>query len=169
MPASDRDAARPLPSKRDCFPPTDKRTTSSINLCSAYLLLRPLSRTFDSISTLDHVGFEAYRPRFAMQLQEKSAGVAKHRADFVSSPQGRGRSGAVLAYRLQQATFTVSQCRHGLHLDAIRDKGFGGLRKFGDKVCDTRSPAFLGGSASGGQLTGVLPCPPVVAAGDDVA
>lgn len=60
-----------------------------------------------------------------MQLQEKSTSVAKHRANLISPPKRCRRGRAILAYRLQQAMFTVSQCSHGLYLDAIRVSGVG--------------------------------------------
>jgi hypothetical protein len=40
------------------------------------LLLCRRRRSFDSISTLDHIGFEADRPGASMKLEEQAAGVA---------------------------------------------------------------------------------------------
>lgn len=49
-----------------------------------------------TVATLDYIGLEAYRTRAPVQLEEQPAGIAKHRAGFVPTPQWRGGGAAVL-------------------------------------------------------------------------
>lgn len=79
---------------------------------SSYLFLLAVSGTFDPVTTLNHVGFQADRSWSSVELQEEATGVAQHRADFISSPQRSGQGGAILTYRLQILVNAVSKCCH---------------------------------------------------------
>ncbi len=57
-----------------------------------------------------------------MEFEEQAAGIAENGTDFISSPERRGRGGAVLAGRL--CGFPVVSC-HGRHVVDV-----GGLGKF---------------------------------------
>lgn len=54
------------------------------------LLLRTLSCGLDPVAALDNVCFEAYRSRSPVEFEEKAAGVAQNRSQFISSPQRCG-------------------------------------------------------------------------------
>jgi hypothetical protein len=56
------------------------------SLSGAHLLLRPLVGRLDSIATLDYIRLETDWTRATVQLEEKSAGIAKDRPSFVASP-----------------------------------------------------------------------------------
>jgi hypothetical protein len=71
-----------------------------VSKINKYLFLWSLSRAFDTVPALDHIGLEAYRSRSAVEFEEQAARVAEHRADFISSPQRGCRCRTVLAYRL---------------------------------------------------------------------
>lgn len=50
-----------------------------------------------TVATFDHIGFQAYRTRPPVQLEEQTAGIAKDGARFVPAPQRCGGGAAVLA------------------------------------------------------------------------
>lgn len=79
----------------------DRNTKGTGKICGrvTHLAFRALSG-LHTVATFDYIGLQAYRTRAAVQLEEQAAGVAKHRAEFVPAPQGRGGSAAVLADRL---------------------------------------------------------------------
>lgn len=61
-----------------------------------YLLLRA-GGGLDPVPALDHVGLETDGPRSAVQLEEKTTGIAKHAACFVAAPKWCCAGAAVLA------------------------------------------------------------------------
>jgi hypothetical protein len=65
-----------------------------------YLFLCALARCLDAVSTLDHVGLQAYRSRATVQLEEKTAGIAENGASLISAPERCCACAAVLTYGL---------------------------------------------------------------------
>lgn len=87
-----------------------------VSLCSevvsccrtSHLSLLAWYSSTDAIATLDHVGLEADWARGSVKLEEKTTGVAQHRAVLVSSPERGGRGRAILTYWLLGAGRVIS-------------------------------------------------------------
>ena len=91
----------PLASKSD-FVTFSVSKTPMISVLSRciYLPLLPLRRGFDSIATLDYIGFETDRSGSAVQLEEQPAGITEYRTELIPAPKGCCRGATILAYRL---------------------------------------------------------------------
>ncbi len=62
-----------------------------LRICEwAYFSLLSLTCRLHTIATFDYVGFEGYRPRCAMKLEEEATCVAEDRSNLVASPERGG-------------------------------------------------------------------------------
>jgi hypothetical protein len=100
-----------------------------------------------TIPRLDYVGFEADGARPAVQLEKETAGVAEHKAIFISAPKRGGARGAVLANRLQtgqQPTMGGQGWRGGpgFIIDRGIDKALRGRTWIGDVPAGHQAPRW---------------------------
>ena len=71
---------------------------------ATYLFASARRARLDAIPTFDDIGLEGDGPRAAVQLQEKTAGIAQNGAGLIAAPEGRGARRAVLADGLEDVS-----------------------------------------------------------------